>query len=207
MNIHSCQGGTHGAQRAKIRHQGATACCRRRLLCQKGLRQLHCGGHSQGRRSCPGSHVCALQEQGRTLHGDDCPRARAGSPKGQAGAGYIRAPGRHPCHHGELCARCGLPRGSRALDRNPGRGCHERVRASFRQSDRLMREVFARLLASAAEAGEIDPDLDFEAVSCWLYALVDGLIARTAIDPDFDMERHSALFRRLVRQALQPVRD
>lgn len=83
----------------------------------------------------------------------------------------------------------------------------ERVRASFRQSDRLMREVFARLLVSAAEAGEIDPGLDFEAVSCWLYALVDGLIARTAIDPDFDLKRHSALFRRLVRQALQPVRE
>lgn len=82
--------------------------------------------------------------------------------------------------------------------RDPG------VREAFAASDKAMRAVFAELLHKAAEAGEIDGSLDFDAVSVWLYALVDGLIARTADDPGFDFKKHVNVFETLVRRALCP---
>ena len=80
----------------------------------------------------------------------------------------------------------------------------ESVRDAFLASDRVMRERFVELLRKAAEAGEIDPALDFEAVAIWLYALVDGLIARTADDRNFDVNQHLPVFAALVRRALRP---
>lgn len=76
------------------------------------------------------------------------------------------------------------------------------VRKAFAASDKTMRAVFVELLQKAAEAGEIDSSLNFEAVSLWLYALVDGLIARTADDADFEFSKHAAVFEKLVRRAL-----
>lgn len=78
------------------------------------------------------------------------------------------------------------------------------VREAFAASDKAMREVFVELLRKAAQAGEIDASLDFDAVSVWLYALVDGLIARTADDPGFDFQKHLPVFETLVRRALHP---
>lgn len=76
------------------------------------------------------------------------------------------------------------------------------IREVFAASDKAMRAAFAELLQKAAQAGEIDDSLDFDAVSVWLYALVDGLIARTADDPDFDLQRHLDVFALLVSRAL-----
>lgn len=80
----------------------------------------------------------------------------------------------------------------------------EVVREVFATGDAAMRRVFVGLLKKAAAAGEIDAGLDFEAVSVWLYSLVDGLIARTADDPEFDFQKHAAIFETLVRRALRP---
>ncbi|MDR1490081.1 MAG: TetR family transcriptional regulator C-terminal domain-containing protein [Desulfovibrio sp.] len=78
------------------------------------------------------------------------------------------------------------------------------VRETFAASDKAMRAVFVELLQKAASAGEIDESLDFDAASVWLYALVDGLIARTADDPTFDFQKHLDVFETLVRRALSP---
>lgn len=78
------------------------------------------------------------------------------------------------------------------------------VRDTFAASDKAMRVVFVELLQKAAAAGEIDDSLNFDAVSVWLYALVDGLIARTADDPGFDFQKHLGVFDLLVRRALRP---
>lgn len=78
------------------------------------------------------------------------------------------------------------------------------VRASFAASDKAMRAVFVELLEKAARAGEIDSTLDCDAVSVWLYALVDGFIARTADDPDFDFQSQSTVVEELIRRALHP---
>jgi Transcriptional regulator len=78
------------------------------------------------------------------------------------------------------------------------------VRGAFTSSDKTMRLVFVELLQKAGEAGEIDASLDPDAVSVWLYALADGLIARTADDPTFDFQKHASVFETLVRRALRP---
>ncbi len=79
---------------------------------------------------------------------------------------------------------------------------NETIRIAFLESDRLMRDAFIDLLKKASKAGEVDKKLDFEAVSVWIYALVDGLIARTADDSHFDFKSHWKTFDRLVRRAL-----
>lgn len=78
------------------------------------------------------------------------------------------------------------------------------VREAFAVSDKAMRKEFIHLLEKAAAAGEIDGSLDLDAVSVWLYALVDGLIVRTASDAAFDFKKHAAVFEMLVRRALRP---
>lgn len=79
---------------------------------------------------------------------------------------------------------------------------NETVRKAFLASDRVMRDAFVELLEKAAALGEVDADLDFEAVSIWIYALVDGLIARAADDANFDFEKNIKTFDFLVRRAL-----
>lgn len=76
------------------------------------------------------------------------------------------------------------------------------VRQAFVASERVNRKFFVGLLKKAAEAGEIDGSLDLEAVAIWLYALGDGLIARTADDPTFDFQKHFQVFEALVKRAL-----
>ena len=78
------------------------------------------------------------------------------------------------------------------------------LREAFVQSERATRRFFVELLKKAAEAGEIDGSLDLEVVSIWLYALGDGLIARTADDPGFDLRDHFDVFETLVHRALRP---
>lgn len=79
---------------------------------------------------------------------------------------------------------------------------NEDIREAFLASDKIMRDAFVDLLQKAAERGEVDDALDFEAVSIWIYALVDGLIARVADDADFDWEKHVETFDQLVLRAL-----
>ena len=79
------------------------------------------------------------------------------------------------------------------------------MKDAFVASERATRKVFMTLLEKAAAAGEIDAALDLDAVSIWLYALGDGLIARIADDPAFDFQKHFSVFETLVRRALKPL--
>lgn len=76
------------------------------------------------------------------------------------------------------------------------------ISSSFLKSDKDMRYIFTSLLKQAANNNEIDNSLDFEATSIWLYALVDGLIARVATDKSFDFQKHIMTFETLVKNAL-----
>ncbi|WP_028541249.1 TetR family transcriptional regulator [Paenibacillus sp. FSL R10-2748] len=78
------------------------------------------------------------------------------------------------------------------------------VRHVFNQSDIIMRESFKNLLTSAIHEKQVDPDYDVETLSLWLYALIDGLIARTATDEHFSFDHHMSQFNQLIRQALKP---
>jgi AcrR family transcriptional regulator len=79
----------------------------------------------------------------------------------------------------------------------------ESIRSTFMASDKAMRTVFIELLQKAADGGEIDNSLDFDAVSIWLYAIVDGLIARTADDVDFNFYNYIETFKILICRALR----
>lgn len=79
---------------------------------------------------------------------------------------------------------------------------NESIREAFLESDRIMRNAFVSLIKQAARLGQVDPKLDFEAVSVWIYALVDGMIAREADDPSYDFEAQLKTFELLVRRAL-----
>lgn len=76
------------------------------------------------------------------------------------------------------------------------------VKETFLASEKAGRKVLIELLEKAAHAGEIDASLDLELVSIWVFALGDGLIARIADDPDFDLKKGYALFEKLIRRAL-----
>ena len=78
------------------------------------------------------------------------------------------------------------------------------IKHFFMTEDSEMRCMFARQLQRGVLAGEIDPDLDLNAVAIWLTALGDGLIIRAAADPDFDFQQHLPVFEKLVRRALVP---
>ncbi len=77
------------------------------------------------------------------------------------------------------------------------------MKNAFIASERATRKIFMNLLEKASAAGEIDATLDINAISIWLYALGDGLIARIADDPDFEFQKHFTVFETLVRRALK----
>jgi len=78
------------------------------------------------------------------------------------------------------------------------------VKKTFIASEREGRKFLIDLLKKAAEAGEIDSSLDLELVSIWVFALGDGLIARIADDPDFNLQKGYKLFEKLICRALRP---
>lgn len=81
-------------------------------------------------------------------------------------------------------------------------GRDKTVKETFLASEKTARKFPIELLEKAAEAGEIDASLDLELVSIWVFALGDGLIARIADDPDFNLEKGYRLFEKLIRRAL-----
>lgn len=78
------------------------------------------------------------------------------------------------------------------------------VKKTFVASERASRKFLIGLLHKAAEAGEIDASLDLDLVSIWVFSLGDGLIARVADDPDFDLQKGFKVFEKLIRRALRP---
>ena len=78
------------------------------------------------------------------------------------------------------------------------------VQDTFLASDKIMRDALIILLKEAARKGDIDESLNTEALSIWLYALVDGLIARKADNPDFDFNQYQDTFEKLIYRALRP---
>ncbi len=78
------------------------------------------------------------------------------------------------------------------------------VKEVFLASEKTGRKFLIDLLKKAAEAGEIDASLDLELVSIWVFALGDGLIARIADDPGFDLKKGYKVFEKLIRRALGP---
>lgn len=85
-----------------------------------------------------------------------------------------------------------LSRGSSPLDVNSGRD--ESVRRAFLAGDRTMREALAGLLEKNGRGRGNRQSLDVDEVLIRLYALVGGLIARTAGAADFAFDNHLNTF-------------
>ena len=79
---------------------------------------------------------------------------------------------------------------------------NDSIRDAFLTSDRMMRDAFIALFRKAVELGQVDAEEDVEALSIWLYSMADGLIARTAYDPDIDLDARLPVFEKLIRRAL-----
>mgnify|MGYP004717472757 CR=1 FL=1 len=76
------------------------------------------------------------------------------------------------------------------------------LRDTFIASDKVMRQGIARMIKDGIEAGEFSADVDAEAMTILLFAILDGLIARKAINPIFSAETEIATFRRTIQKML-----
>lgn len=79
----------------------------------------------------------------------------------------------------------------------------EEMKAAFLESEKNARHFFRSLIEKGIEAGEIDESTDAEGMSIVLFALGDGLIARIADNPDFDLQKHFKVFKSVVEGALK----
>ncbi|XHR28924.1 MAG: TetR/AcrR family transcriptional regulator [Chthoniobacteraceae bacterium] len=65
---------------------------------------------------------------------------------------------------------------------------NDEIRRAWLLVDRQMRSILKRLLHASIQQGQVSPGVNLETCSIWLNALVDGAIARKAVDPAFDLE-------------------
>lgn len=81
---------------------------------------------------------------------------------------------------------------------------NQRIRAICLAFDRDFRDILKRLLRRAVQAGQLTPDMDLDAASLWLVALLDGATARLAVQPDLDvrtLDTLGAIIRRCLGRA------
>jgi AcrR family transcriptional regulator len=78
----------------------------------------------------------------------------------------------------------------------------EGIAALVARNDRQLRAGIADLLRRAAAAGRIDDTLDPSGGATWVAALIDGLFARLATDPDFAPLDQAPMLRLLVSRFL-----
>ncbi|QGU85891.1 TetR/AcrR family transcriptional regulator [Erwinia sorbitola] len=65
---------------------------------------------------------------------------------------------------------------------------NDEVKATFMATDLLMRNGIKTIIQDGIEKGEFDRQLEAESATIAIYALIDGLISRKAINPEFDLE-------------------
>ena len=79
------------------------------------------------------------------------------------------------------------------------------IRRDFLPFDQQSLEPLAALVTRGAAEGSIAADLDPRMTAQWLTALLDGVVARQAMEPDLDLRRWVERMEVLVRRALAPV--
>lgn len=77
------------------------------------------------------------------------------------------------------------------------------IAAPVTRSDRELREGISALVRRASVEGGIDRALDPVSVATWIAALIDGLFARVAVDPEFVPAEHGATLRLIVTRFLR----
>ncbi len=71
---------------------------------------------------------------------------------------------------------------------------NEALQQAFIESDAVMRQSLASIIKDGIAAGEFRQDLDINATTILLFALIDGLIARKAINSHFSFSRDLPMF-------------
>lgn len=77
------------------------------------------------------------------------------------------------------------------------------LREAFIASDNIMRQSIAGIIAQGIAAGEFRRDIDPEAITIILFAFIDGLIARKAINPAFSLVTDVPAFPDLMSKLLK----
>lgn len=73
-----------------------------------------------------------------------------------------------------------------------------------RHNDQVLREGLAVIAKAAIERRQITPALDAAHVALGIAAMIDGLFARVAIDPAFDVQGQRNTFLLMLQRFLQP---
>ncbi|KEA53848.1 TetR family transcriptional regulator [Mangrovibacter sp. MFB070] len=76
------------------------------------------------------------------------------------------------------------------------------VRETFISTDKIMRTGIKSLIEKGVEHGDLAEELDSEAATLAIFALIDGFISRKAINPDFNLERDIPGFDALIHHIL-----
>lgn len=66
---------------------------------------------------------------------------------------------------------------------------NEEVRLTYITTDTIMRDGIKSIITKGISIGDFPKTLDSEHATIAIYAIIDGLIARKAINPDFSLER------------------
>jgi len=79
---------------------------------------------------------------------------------------------------------------------------NQSLRELWISCDRELRDLLKRLLRRAVRTGQSPPDLDVEATSLWLTALLDGAIARVSVQPELSLTRTLGTLSASIRRSL-----
>jgi AcrR family transcriptional regulator len=63
------------------------------------------------------------------------------------------------------------------------------LRECYVSSDVVMRNGLKKIIESGVDSGEFRPGIDLEETSLVLFALLDGLVCKKAINPNFELEK------------------
>lgn len=78
------------------------------------------------------------------------------------------------------------------------------LQEAFIASDHVMRESLGRMIEEGIAAGEFRQDIHPDEITLILFAFIDGLIARKAINPSFSFHRDVPMFADLLARLLKP---
>lgn len=76
----------------------------------------------------------------------------------------------------------------------------------FHEIERAVRSALESALREGQADGVVDPDLDIPVATVVMFSVVDGLLMRLRLDPDFEVASVEPYFRRLVEGLLAPRR-
>jgi len=78
---------------------------------------------------------------------------------------------------------------------------NEAVKRCFLSADTAMRDALKKVIQAGIESGEFE-NVDAEEASILLFAILDGLIARRAIDAEFNVDQRLPSFQRSIENIL-----